>query len=55
MFIDEEEHCMFYPSNGGGGEVLAMNGTPTIEVLMLISKAAANNIISYRYYKYKII
>ena len=32
MYVDEDEKCVFYPSSGAGGQVLAMNGIPSIEV-----------------------
>ena len=34
LFIDDTEKCVFYPSAAAGGQVLAMNGTPTIEVVL---------------------
>ena len=34
MFIDEEAMSVYYPASGTGAQVLAMNGTPTIEVLL---------------------
>lgn len=37
LFIDDTEKCVFYPSAAAGGQVLAMNGTPTIEVALIHS------------------
>ena len=41
--MDEDEKCVFYPSAGTGGQVLAMNGTPSIEVSKMHSKWASFN------------
>ena len=32
LLIDERDQCVYYPSSGAGGQVLAMNGIPVIEV-----------------------
>ena len=37
MYVDDEEKCVFYPSSGAGGQVLAMNGVPSIEVCFKIT------------------
>lgn len=32
MVVDNKTYNIFYPSSGSSGQVLAMNGFPTIEV-----------------------
>ena len=32
LLINERDQCVYYPSSGAGGQVLAMNGIPVIEV-----------------------
>ena len=32
MLIDERVQCVYYPSTGAGGQALAMNGVPALEV-----------------------
>ena len=36
LLIDERDQCVYYPSSGAGGQVLAMNGIPVIEVKIYI-------------------